>query len=185
MERLRRGFGALALAAGALLAAALLGASGRSGAQEPVPEPFLIPGPGMELTMQRCVICHEAMHITRSRLTRAEWHDSVQQMIKRGAVVAPDEIEPIVEYLYTYYGRNPDGTPRARPEGAQAPKATRESDAPRAVAERYATTADGAAHVAQRVRVGGAGAWGAVPMPPFPSIGEEKKALLGRVYAQR
>lgn len=99
----------------ALVGAALL-FSAPSGAQAPsAPEPTLVPGPGRELTLQRCVLCHEAQHITRSRLTRAEWLENTELMIKRGAPVAPSEIAPIVEYLFTYYGRNDDGSPRARP----------------------------------------------------------------------
>lgn len=181
--------------------------------QQP-PEPFLIPGPGMELTMQRCVICHEAQHITRSRLTRAEWLDNMQVMIKRGAPVAPDEIEPIVAYLFTYYGRNDDGTLRARPAGAQVPAAApaagsgprevatllssygctgchdtaRKLVGPsfREVAERFGKDPSGAERVARRIREGGSGDWGNIPMPPNPSISEpELRALVGWVFQQR
>ena len=105
---------------GPMLAAVLL-ASAPIGAQAPAtPEPTLAPGPGMELTMQRCVICHEAQHITRSRLTRAEWLENTELMIKRGAPVAAGEIAPIVDYLFAFYGRNDDGSARPRPAGAAA-----------------------------------------------------------------
>ncbi len=203
---------ALALAGIALLSLVL--SSAPSPAQEaPAAEPFLIPGPGMELTMQRCVVCHEAQHITRSRLTRAEWLDNMHLMIKRGAPVEPNEIDPIVDYLFTYYGRNADGAPRARPADAQVPTAAAKGggsrDVPallagygctachatdrklvgpsfREVAERFGATADGASRVARRIRDGGAGDWGPIPMPAHPSISDDEvRALVAWVFAQR
>jgi cytochrome c551/c552 len=198
----------LAVACGLLLASASLTAQ-----DVQPPEPFLIPGPGMELTMQRCVICHEAQHITRSRLTRAEWLDNMQLMLKRGAPVEPHEVDPIVDYLFTYYGRNADGSLRARPEGAQVPVAAAKGGGAREVpailtaygctachatdrklvgpsfrevAERFGGTPDGAGRVARRIKDGGAGDWGQIPMPAHPTISdEEMRALVAWVFAQR
>ncbi len=102
----------------AAVVAGLLLASGAAIAQDPPePEPHLVVGPGMQLTQQRCMLCHSVTYITRSRLTLDEWRDTTQRMVRLGAVVTPAEIETIVGYLYTFYGRNPDGTPRARPPG--------------------------------------------------------------------
>jgi cytochrome c len=195
-----------------MLAAVLL-ASTPTGAQAPATaEPALMPGPGMELTMQRCVICHEAQHITRSRLTRAEWLENTELMIKRGAPVAAGEIAPIVDYLFTYYGRNDDGSARPRPAGAAAaPVATaggpRDVQALlatygctgchavdarmvgpsfREVARRFGSEAGGDDRVARRIREGGAGDWGSIPMPPHPAINDaELRSLVAWVFAQR
>ena len=200
---------------GPMLAAVLL-ASAPIGAQAPAtPEPTLAPGPGMELTMQRCVICHEAQHITRSRLTRAEWLENTELMIKRGAPVAAGEIAPIVDYLFAYYGRNDDGSARPRPAGAAAaasaaaPSASGSRDVQtvlaaygctgchavdrkmvgpsfRDVANRFGSETGGTERVARRIREGGAGDWGAIPMPPHPAINDaELRSLVTWVFAQR
>jgi sulfite dehydrogenase len=200
---------------GPMLTAVLL-ASAPIGAQAPAtPEPALAPGPGMELTMQRCVICHEVQHITRSRLTRAEWLENTELMIKRGAPVAAGEIAPIVDYLFAYYGRNDDGSARPRPAGAAAaasaaaPSAGGSRDVQtvlaaygctgchavdrkmvgpsfRDVANRFGSETDGHERVARRIREGGAGAWGSIPMPPHPAIDDDElRALVTWVFAQR
>jgi len=200
---------------GPMLTAVLL-ASAPIGAQAPVtPEPALAPGPGMELTMQRCVICHEVQHITRSRLTRAEWLENTELMIKRGAPVAAGEIAPIVDYLFAFYGRNDDGSARPRPAGAAAaapaaaPSASGSRDVQtvlatygctgchavdrkmvgpsfKEVAHRFGSEAGGTERVARRIREGGAGAWGSIPMPPHPAINDDElRALVTWVFAQR
>jgi sulfite dehydrogenase len=200
---------------GSMFIAVLL-ASAPIAAQAPAkPEPTLVPGPGMELTMQRCVICHEAQHITRSRLTRAEWLENTELMIKRGAPVAAGEVAPIVDYLFTFYGRNDDGSPRPRPAGtaaAAAPAAPAAGGARdvqallatygctgchavdaklvgpsfREVARRFGSEAGGDDRVARRIREGGAGDWGAIPMPPHPAINDaELRSLVAWVFAQR
>jgi len=205
----------LAAGAGGLAVLWLALASAPLTAQEAAPEAVLFPGPGVELTTQRCVVCHEAQHITRTRLSRAEWVDNTMMMIKRGAPIAPEEIAPIVDYLFAFYGRNDDGSARARPAGAQAPvlagagASGAARDVPalmaaygcagchavdrklvgpgfREVAERFGKTAGGAERVARRIREGSVGDWGPLPMPPQPTITEaEAKALVVWVFAQR
>jgi len=100
--------------------------SGDTIAQEPPqPEPFLVPGPGMEQTRQRCAGCHSVQEFTRKRRTLDEWRDTVRRMTTFDAGISEDEIRLIVDYLFAYYGRNADGTPRARPEDAQVPVSNR------------------------------------------------------------
>lgn len=69
------------------------------------PEALVAGVPGADLVRARCTLCHEAGHITRSRLTRAEWEDTVRLMIKRGAPIAPEELPAILDYLTINYGR--------------------------------------------------------------------------------
>jgi len=109
-------------AVSAAFVATLMIGSGATIAQERTqPEPYLVPGPGMELTRHRCTVCHLATQFTRERRTLDEWRDTVQRKTRFDARISEDEIRLIVDYLFTYYGRNADGTPRARPEGAQVP----------------------------------------------------------------
>jgi len=94
-----------------LACAAFALAASLQGAHAQDPEK-LTSGPGAALTAQKCQICHELAHVTRSRLSRGEWVDNLQRMRERGAPLSDAEVETIVAYLATYYGRDP-GAPRA------------------------------------------------------------------------
>ncbi len=153
----------------------------------------LISGPGAGLTLQKCQICHELGHVTRSRLSRGEWADSLKNMRERGAPLTDAELEIILDYLAAYYSRDP--APPAAPDTLAA--AADSSGAPqdiaallnahacsachglgnrvigpsfREIAQRYAGDAGAAARLAQKIRSGGQGVWGQVPMPPAPAI---------------
>lgn len=77
-------------------------------AEGAAPQPLIDGVPGARLVRAKCILCHEAGHITRSRLSRPEWEDTVQLMIKRGAPITPEEIPAILDYLTTHYGRPAD-----------------------------------------------------------------------------
>jgi cytochrome c len=56
----------------------------------------------------------------------------------------------------------------------------------REVAARYASDKDAVAKLTKKVREGGAGAWGPVPMPPNPQVNEaEAEALVKWVLSAR
>ncbi len=61
---------------------------------------------GAGLARAKCLLCHEAGHITRIRQSRAAWEDTVDLMIRRGAPVSPEERDVILDYLVTHYGEN-------------------------------------------------------------------------------
>jgi cytochrome c551/c552 len=168
----------------------------------------LVSGPGAGLTLQKCQICHEIGHVTRSRLSRGEWADNLQNMRERGAALTDAEIEIILNYLAAYYGR--DAAPPPAPDtlaAAAAPGAPPEINALlnahacsachaldsrvvgpsfREIALRYASDSGAAARLAAKIRAGGQGAWGAVPMPPAPGIAEADLArLVGWLLAQK
>jgi sulfite dehydrogenase len=173
--------GCLILAAGGVAIAPL-------SAQEAAPARTLTPGKGADLTMARCALCHEITHITRARLSRGEWQDNVRNMIERGMPIAPDEIPVIVEYLATYYNRD---SAAPAPESAAAAVAQdpvqrlladnaclschgldQKIVGPsfREVAARYAGDAGAGARLAGKIKAGGAGNWGAIPMPPHAGL---------------
>lgn len=94
---------ALAAACGVTLCWPALPYAANAGGAAPPP---LIDGvAGASLVRAKCLLCHEAGHITRSRLSRPEWDDTVKLMIKRGAPITPEEIPAILDYLTTHYGR--------------------------------------------------------------------------------
>lgn len=176
-------------------------------AQEQVePSKNLMPGKDVELTTARCVICHDATHITRSRLSRAEWEDNIQVMITRGMPIAPNEIPLVVEYLATYYNRDV-----APPSAGAAPAAAAPSEDPvqkllstnaciachavdrkligpgfREIARRYQGQGDAPDQLVKKIREGGSGVWGATPMPPHRHLGDaDLKVMVGWIMQQK
>ncbi len=159
-------------------------------AQESEPSRTLMPGKGVEITTARCVICHDAQHITRTKLSRGEWEFNIKNMIERGAPIAPAEIPPILEYLATYYNRDSappaaDASAPAEPGDAvtrlltaNACVACHQLDKRmvgpsfREVAAKYAGDAAAAGALAKKIKEGGAGSWGTVPMPPNAAISD-------------
>lgn len=160
-------------------------------AQEAAPSPTLLPGKGAALTMTKCAICHDITHVTRSRLSRDEWDDNIKVMIARGMPNEPAELAVILDYLATYYNRDkpppadsvaeqPSGESRVeRVLAANGCAACHTMDkrvvgpAFREIAVKYKGESGAAARLAAKVKEGGAGAWGQIPMPPHPQIAED------------
>lgn len=161
----------------------------------------LIPGPGADLTQAKCAICHEIGHVTRVRLSRDEWEETMRVMVQRGAPLAPDEIRVITDYLATYYNREGPSA-AAQAASAQAAAAQAQADpvtqllnrnaclgchavekpvvgpAFREVAARYKSDAGAAVSLAKKVKEGGQGVWGQVPMPPNPGLSDADLKLI-------
>lgn len=201
-----RGCTLAAIAAVIALAAAAL----PSPAQEAEPAKTLVPGKGSDLTTARCATCHDAQHITRARLSREEWEYNIHNMIERGAPVAPHEIPIILEYLATYYNRDraaPPPDPSAASYGFEAPAdagpvarlltthacvASHQLDKRlvgpsfREVAARFSGDGAAAERLAKKIREGGSGSWGSVPMPPHPQISEaDPQAIVVWILQQK
>jgi mono/diheme cytochrome c family protein len=64
------------------------------------------PGPGMELAVANCALCHSADYIsTQPRLSSVAWKTTVEKMrLKYGAPIATNNVEAIAKYLATAYG---------------------------------------------------------------------------------
>lgn len=170
------------------LVVALLLALGVAHAQQDEPEPprTLTPGKGVELATARCVTCHDAQHITRTKLSRGEWEFNIKNMIERGAQIAPDEIAPILEYLATYYNRDVAPPPPSAPVASADPTADllnkhacvachqldKRVVGPsfREVAAKYGGDSAAASTLAAKIKQGGSGVWGAAPMPPNAAL---------------
>ncbi len=165
-------------------------------------QPQMISGPGAGLTSARCSVCHEPQHFLRSRLSRGEWEDVIDFMTKRGMPpLEKREYEIIVNYLATYYGRDPAPPPApdtlasADPvealltkhacTGCHAVDRKLVGPAFREVAARYAGDAGAAAKLAAKIRAGGVGAWGNVPMPPTAGLSEADAGQLARWVLER
>jgi cytochrome c551/c552 len=164
----------------------------------------LTSGPGSTLTENKCKICHELQHIRRTPLSRGEWADNLKNMRERGTPMTDGELATILDYLSAYYSRDP--APPAAPDtlssaGSDPVAKLLEAHACsgchtldkrvvgpsfREVAQRYAGDAGAAARLAAKVRSGGQGAWGQVPMPPAAGIpAADLATLIGWVLAQK
>jgi cytochrome c551/c552 len=164
----------------------------------------LISGPGSTLTENRCKPCHELQHIRRAKLSPGEWADNLRNMKERGAPLSDEDMRIILEYLSTYYNRE-------KPAPAPAPDTLAAGGDPvqqlldkhacsgchaldrrivgpsfQEVAAKYARETGAAQKLAAKIRAGGQGAWGAVPMPPNPGLSDaDLKTLVGWVLAQK
>ena len=164
----------------------------------------LISGPGSTLTENKCRICHELQHIRRSPLSRGEWADNIRNMKERGTPMTEAEMAVILDYLAVYYSRekpapepSPDalaaaGDPLQRLLEASGCTGCHASDKRVVgpsfdeIAARYAADAAAPARLAQKIRRGGQGAWGSVPMPPNPGLQEaDLEGLVGRILGRR
>lgn len=73
-------------------------------------------GPGSEIAVAQCVICHSADYIsTQPPMPRAFWKAGVQKMQKvYGAPIPEAQVEQLVDYLVKNYGdEKPRGLPPA------------------------------------------------------------------------
>ncbi len=192
---------------GAVCAAALMllvngAAIAPLSAQESEAPRTLTPGKGSDLASARCGICHDVTHITRGKLSRGEWQDNVRNMIERGAPIAPGEIAPIVDYLATYYNRDTEAPPAEAVAATGDPVQRLLADNAcsgchamaqkivgpsfRDIAARYASDKGAAAKLGAKIRAGGAGNWGAIPMPAHARLSDAELAqLAGWILAQK
>jgi len=159
----------------------------------------LISGPGSTLTETKCKICHELQHIRRSPLSRGEWADNLKNMKERGTPMTDAEQAVILDYLSVYYNREkPAPAPSADTiatasddpiekllggNGCTACHALERKvlgPAFRDVAKKYAGDAGAGARLAAKIRAGGQGNWGNVPMPPNPGLSDQELQTLTR-----
>jgi cytochrome c551/c552 len=156
----------------------------------------LTSGPGSTLTENKCKICHELQHIRRTPLSRGEWADNLKNMRERGTPMTDGEFATILDYLAVYYSRDPapppapdtlgasDSDPVAKLLEAHACSGCHNLDKRvvgpsfREIAQRYAGDSGAAARLAAKVRFGGQGAWGQIPMPPAAGIAESDLSKL-------
>jgi cytochrome c551/c552 len=163
----------------------------------------LISGPGSTLTESKCGICHELQHIRRAPLSRGEWADNLRNMKERGTPMNDAEMAVILDYLDTYYNRGkpapppgPDTLASADPTqrllqgsgctGCHALDQRVVGPSFKEVAAKYARDASASRKLAEKIRNGGQGVWGQVPMPPNPQLGEgEVSSLVSWVLQQK
>jgi uncharacterized membrane protein len=102
------------LIAAALVIMAALVACGSGSSQQPQDAPAQATDPAgatapaidaAALLQQRCTVCHPLDRVTNSRMTSAQWDQTVTIMIGKGAQLTDAEKQALVEYLAKTYGQ--------------------------------------------------------------------------------
>ena len=163
----------------------------------------LISGPGSTLTENKCKICHELQHIRRAPLSRGEWADNLRNMKERGTPMTEAEMAVILELPRDLLQpRHRRLRPRrTRSPAAPAIRCKRSSNAHacngchaldrrvvgpsfKEVAAKY--SGESADRIASKIRSGGQGTWGNVPMPPNTGLSEaDAKVIAGWILQQK
>jgi competence protein ComEA len=101
---LRRASTALVAGIFAVAVAIIAAAPARQDAPAAGPSGEGLPdGPGKDVMVRNCGVCHEARRAASVRLTRDGWSDLIGDMVRRGAKANPEEQAQILDYLSTYF----------------------------------------------------------------------------------
>lgn len=87
-----------------LLAAFLLHGLFAYGVRPASAQGALPDGPGKEIIQEACSVCHAVSMITEMRRSIADWKDTVEDMVSRGAPLMEGERETIIQYLAKNFG---------------------------------------------------------------------------------
>lgn len=87
----------------AMVVLAVLAATPALRSQSPSPS-GLPDGPLQAKASTACAECHEARIIVQQRLSKAAWTREVDKMIKWGALVEPQDHDPLIDYLSGNFG---------------------------------------------------------------------------------
>jgi competence protein ComEA len=60
-------------------------------------------GPGKDVMVRTCGVCHEPRRAASVRLTRAGWSELIQDMVRRGAKASDADQQVILDYLATNF----------------------------------------------------------------------------------
>src|SRR5579864_7637269 len=82
----------------------VLGVLGNLVARAQSEPPALPAGPMQAKATTACTECHEARIVVQQRLSKAAWTKEVDKMIKWGAVVEPQDHDPLIDYLSANFG---------------------------------------------------------------------------------
>jgi cytochrome c5 len=104
---------------GIAAAAAGLGLVGPVAAQSPADA--LPDGPGKDVTLRVCTMCHEASQFAYSRMSPAEWDTEISKMQDAGAIMSAEDQLAISAYLGKYLSKAAPPATGAPTADAKAP----------------------------------------------------------------
>ena len=65
----------------------------------------LPPGAGKELMESRCAACHDIGRVITAKRSKADWELVTKNMAERGGTMSPAEMQAIVSYLSSQFGK--------------------------------------------------------------------------------
>jgi competence protein ComEA len=77
----------------------VMAGAARQDAAAPSPGAGMPDGPGKDVTVRICGVCHQPNRTASLRLTREGWDELIGEMIKRGAKATDAEREQVLDYL--------------------------------------------------------------------------------------
>lgn len=113
----------LAIPAGLLCFGALLNAEEQKFTLPPAVVNFK-PGPGMDLALANCSLCHSSDYISiQPKLKRTVWRAEVTKMQQKyGALISSNNFDALTDYLTKNYGKeDPAPAPAATPRPTAKP----------------------------------------------------------------
>jgi hypothetical protein len=85
--------------------------------------PQLPAGPMQAKATTACAECHETRIILQQRLSKAAWTKEVDKMVKWGAVVDPQDRDPLIDYFSANFGVDQkEYVPDRSPGGKKTPR---------------------------------------------------------------
>jgi cytochrome c5 len=67
--------------------------------------------PGREVVQVRCTVCHDLGRVVTTRRTVQDWDSIVHNMMERGPKPAPGQLETVVSYLSSQFGKDANMVP--------------------------------------------------------------------------
>lgn len=155
--------------------------------------------PGYVIAQQKCAICHSADYVNLQppHMSLSQWAAEVDKMQHAyGAPLTANNMAQISGYLTTTYGsEKPSTLPAvAKVAIADKPQQHRQPGTPsianacldchaiaskvvgpayKDVAAKFRSDPQALTKVMASIRNGGVGKWGAIPMPPYPSLSQD------------
>jgi|SRR5579859_1097848 len=75
-------------------------------------------GPGKDVIVRACTMCHDASQIVYRPRTPDDWTDLIGSMMDRGAQLTPQEQDSVFAYLVKNFGKTPQASPAPAAKGS-------------------------------------------------------------------
>jgi cytochrome c5 len=63
----------------------------------------LPPGPGQQILLNTCTVCHDLGRVRAHTVSREEWEETLSAMLNEGAMLSDQEFQVLLNYLATNF----------------------------------------------------------------------------------